>query len=440
MTIRIINISDPAGVAAVAGLKAVLRGGALKAAGESGDLDISKIVGRIIDRVRAGGDQAAAEITSALDQADISPDCLRVPAAVIGRALDQVDQGFVKLIRSVAANIREYQQRILIKAPEPVTRGGRELAVRYTPVDRVGIYVPGGRAMYPSTVLMTVIPAQVAGVREIALASPPTGGEISPLALALAGELGIDEVYRLGGAPAIAALAFGTETIRPVAKIVGPGNAFVAEAKRQVMGRVGIDSIAGPSEVLIIADRTARADWITADLLAQAEHNPGSALLVTTSQKLAEDVAEAIDWQLPLLDRREPVAESLKAYSALIVVPDIAAACELTNDFAPEHLQIVTADDEAVLANIRNAGAVFLGPHTPVAVGDYYAGPSHVLPTGGTARFFGPLSCNDFLKASSVIRYDAASLAADGADVIDFAMREGLTGHAKSVEIRTEEP
>jgi len=300
--------------------------------------------------------------------------------------------------------------------------------------------VPGGRAVYPSTVLMTVIPAQVAGVSQIAIVSPPTSqGQVDPVVLALAGELGVEEVYRFGGAQAIAALAYGSETIRPVQKIVGPGNAFVAEAKRQCFGRVGIDSIAGPSEVLILADQTARPDWLAADMLAQAEHDPGSALLVTPSRKLAQDVAEALEEQLAALSRAEAAGWGIEQYSAILVVPDIEAACQVANEFATEHLQIITADDKAVLENIRNAGAIFLGPYSPVPLGDYYAGPSHVLPTGGTAKFFGPLSSNDFLKASSIVQYDAASLAEDASDVVSFAQREGLTAHARAVQIRQEE-
>jgi len=437
MTVPVIKTGNPAGDAEVAALKEILRGGSLKAAGEAGDLDVSAIVARIIEQVRTGGDLAAAELTSSLDQADIDPAGLRVPEPALRRAHKSADPRFLEVVRSVAANIRQYQQSILVAAPPALRRGGRELAVRYTPLDRVGVYVPGGRALYPSTVLMTVIPAQVAGVGEIAMASPPTGGDINPVALAMAWEFGITEVYRLGGAPAIAALAFGTETIPPVQKIVGPGNAFVAEAKRQVMGKVGIDNIAGPSEVLIIADQTANPAWIAADMLAQAEHNPGSAVLVTVSEDLARQVAGEIDRQLPLLDRRDPTAEAIREYSAVILVGDIQEACELADDFAPEHLQIITGDDQAVLAKVRNAGAIFVGPYTPVPVGDYCAGPSHVLPTGGTAKFSGPLSCNDFMKPSSILWYDAASLAEDAPDVVELARREGLTAHARAVEIRT---
>ena len=341
-------------------------------------------------------------------------------------------------MRRAIGNIRAYQEHILLKSPAALARGGRQLGLRYTPLDRVAVYVPGGQALYPSTVLMTVVPAQVAGVKEVVMFSPPRGGDINPMVLALAAELGIEEVYRLGGAVAVAAAAFGTETIRPVDKIVGPGNAFVAEAKRQLFGRVGIDSIAGPSEVLIIADDSANAAWVAADMLAQAEHNPGSALLVTPSEDLADAVVRQVEEQLAQLERAAMIRPSLEKYSAVILVRDLDQACDTANRFATEHLQIMTTDDEGCLQQVRHAGAIFLGGHTPVPLGDYYAGPSHVLPTGGTARFFGPLSCNDFLKASSVVRYDAASLAQDAPDVGNFAEREGLTAHARTVKIRGE--
>jgi histidinol dehydrogenase len=300
----------------------------------------------------------------------------------------------------------------------------------------VAVYVPGGQALYPSTVLMTVVPARVAGVEEIVMVSPPTGGEIHPLALALAGELGVREVYRLGGAVGLAAVAFGTETIRPVDKIVGPGNAYVAEAKRQLFGRVGIDSIAGPSEVFIVADDSANPEWVAADLLAQAEHNPGSAVLATPDRALAARVIEQVEAQLVDLERAAVTRPSLERYSAVIVSRDLAHACRLADEFAPEHLQIMTRHDQDCLERIRSAGAIFLGHHTPVPLGDYFAGPSHVLPTGGTARFSGPLSCNDFLRVSSLISYDASALAGDADDVVHFASREGLTAHARAVAVR----
>ena len=434
---RIINTSRPSTDPAVAAVRDCLRAGGMTAAGERGGLDVRKTVAEILADVETRGNAALIDYETKLDGAHLKDASLRVGAEEIAAAHASAEPEFLALVRRVIANIGEYQRSIMHQAPAPLRRGGRTLAVRYTPVDRAAVYVPGGRAMYPSTVLMTVVPAQVAGVKEIVMTSPPTtAGDVNPMVLALAGEFGVTEVYRLGGAQAVAAMAYGTATIRPVDKIVGPGNAFVAEAKRQVMGRVGIDSIAGPSEVLIVADRTAKADWVAADMLAQAEHDPGSAVLVTDSRELAEAVSAAIERQLPTLERAAVLRSALDRYSAIIIVPDIDAACATANDFATEHLQIITGDDQAALARIRHGGAIFLGPCTPVPLGDYYAGPSHVLPTGGTARFFGPLSCNDFLKASSVTSYDAASLAADGSDVADFASREGLTAHANAVRIR----
>jgi histidinol dehydrogenase len=279
----------------------------------------------------------------------------------------------------------------------------------------------------------------VAGVGEIVLVTPPgADGRANPLVLALAGELGVPRVLCAAGVAALAALALGTESIPPVDKIVGPGNAFIVEAKRQLFGRVGIDSVPGPSEVLIVADGTARADWLAADMLAQAEHDPGSAVLVTTSVRLARDVVVAIGRQLPTLQRRAAIEKGLAEYSAIIVVSGLRAAADLANHFAPEHLQIIAADQQSVLERIRHAGAIFLGPWTPVPLGDYYAGPSHVLPTGGTARFFSALSANDFLKATSVLCYGRRALQADAPDVAEFARREGFSAHARAVEMRTE--
>jgi len=441
MSVRIIKTDDPLNDAAVAQVRDMLRAGGLTAAA-AGQIDVPAAVARIISDVERRGDQAVIDLTRQLEGVELTPQTLRVSAAEIGTAHAAADGAFMDLMRRVIANIRAYQQSILLEAPAPLKRGGRQLGVRYTPIDRVGAYIPGGSgtgAVLVSSVLMTLVPAQVAGVRQIALVSPPTtDGDISPLVLAVAGELGLDEVYRVSGTPGVAALAVGTESIPAVHKIVGPGSAFIAEAKRQLFGRVGIDSIAGPSEVLIVADQSADATWVAADMLAQAEHDPGSAVLVTYSAKLAEEVKFAIERQIVTLDRLEALRAALERYSAIIVVPDLAAACDVANDFATEHLQIITEDDAAALERIRHAGAIFVGPHTPVPLGDYTAGPSHVLPTGGTAKFFGPLSCNDFLKASSVVSYDAAALAEDADDVCDFATREGLTAHAHAVEIRRE--
>jgi len=438
MTIlKILRPSDPGYPQAINEMRIQLHSGGLVAA-DAGKLDITAIVSDILQQVRVGGDEAAARLTSKFDNAKITRAQLRISQSEIEQAASQVDVEFMALMRKAISNIREYQEHILIKAPAALEKGGRQLGIRYTPLDRVAVYVPGGHALYPSTVLMTVVPAQVAGVKEVVMLSPPRGGDINPMVLALAAELGIEEVYRLGGAVAVAAAAFGTESIRQVDKIVGPGNAFVAEAKRQLFGQVGIDSIAGPSEVLIIADDSVDPAWVAADLLAQAEHNPGSAILVTPSEQLAVAVTEQVEIQLSQLERADITRPSLERYSAVIVVQDLDQACEIANIFATEHLQIMTVDDEVCLRKIRHAGAIFLGRYTPVPLGDYYAGPSHVLPTSGTAKFFGPLSCNDFRKASSVTRYDADSLTEDASDVGDFAKREGLTAHAKAVKIRDE--
>ena len=439
MSVRIIKTDDPLNDPAVADVRDVLRRGALTS-GSGAQIDVPGAVAEIIRDVQQRGDQALIDLTGRLEGVELTPETIRVSASDIASALASAEAEFMALVGRAAANVRQYQQSILHESPPPLKRSGRLLAVRYTPIDRVGVYIPGGSgtgAVLVSSMLMTLVPAQVAGVGQIALVSPPTtNGDISPLVLAVAGQLGLDEVYRLSGTPGLAALGIGTESVPPVDKIVGPGNAFIAEAKRQLFGRVGIDSIAGPSEVLIVADQSADARWVAADMLAQAEHDPGSAVLVTHSAKLAEEVKLAVEMQIVTLDRLEALRAALERYSAIIVVPDLAAACDVANDFATEHLQIITEDDDAAMAMIRHAGAIFVGPHTPVPLGDYYAGPSHVLPTGGTAKFFGPLSCNDFLKASSVLRYDAAALAEDADDVKAFAAREGLTAHAHAIDIR----
>lgn len=445
MSIPIIRYTDADFRRKVDAWRDRLQGPDLLAGGVKGGADVETRIREAIDGVRTKGDKAVAEQTKTIHEAALTPAMFKVPQEDIERAYanrQKENPGFIKVLRRAIANIRRYQESILVRDPNPVVDGGRELSLRYTPIDRVAVYVPGGRAAYPSSLLMTVVPAQVAGVKDIVAISPPdASGKVKEDVLVAAKELGVTTIYRVAGAAGLAAVAYGTETIGKVDKIVGPGSAFIAEAKRQLFGKVGIDSIAGPSEVLIIADDTARPDWLAADLLAQAEHNPGSAILVTPSDKLAVATHKAVYAQLanPSYARSAEAKACIEAFGAIIVVRDLPAACQVANDFAPEHLQIITADDDKVLAGIRNAGAIFLGPCTPVPLGDYLAGPSHVLPTGGTARFFGPLSCNDFLKASSVIRYDAASLAADAADVIDFATREGLTAHANAIRIRNPE-
>jgi len=436
---RIIRSNDPLSHPEVVSFLELLRQGKVTSSGREADVDVREIVSSIIARVKEEGDQALCELEEALDGAKLRPETLRVPEERILSARAEADPAFMDLVGRVRRNVQEYQQAILHGDPPMLKRESRRLGLRYTPLDRVAVYVPGGRAFYPSTVLMTVVPAQVAGVPEIAISSPPTSsGEVHPEVLALAAELGVTEVYRLGGALAVGALAWGTETVKPVDKIVGPGNAFVAEAKRQVFGRVGIDMIAGPSEVLILADETADADWIASDLLAQAEHDPGSAVLVTTSSALADSVKRHLGRRLRLLNRQEALSRAMQEYCLGLVVEDLEAACGMVNAFAPEHLQIWLREEEKALSLLRHAGAVFLGPHTPVPVGDYFAGPSHVLPTGSTARFSSPLSCNDFLKSSSIIQYGEADLRNDGPQIVDFAQREGLTAHAEAVRARLE--
>ncbi len=434
--VRLLDYTNPTFATDVQAMRQLLRGGGLTARSEQESLDVPAIVRGIIDAVAERGDAAVLELTQRFDHVALTEETLRVPDQEIRQAHTECDPDFLALMRRVIANIREYQEHILVRAPDPIVKGGRVLGLRYTPIERVGIYVPGGRAIYPSTVLMTAVPAQVAKVRDIVMVSPPTGGDINPMLLAIAAELGIREVYRVGGAVAIAALALGTSNISAVDKIVGPGNAFVAEAKRQLFGRVGIDSVAGPSEVFIVADNSARAEWVAADLMAQAEHDPGTAILATPSRALAEGVLQALEVQSAQLARKDAILAALSRYSAILVTQSLDAACDLANQFATEHLQIQTHEDARCLERIRHAGAIFIGPHTPVPVGDYFAGPSHVLPTGGTARFFSPLSANDFVKSSSLLRYDAGALTEDAAAIMDFAGREGLTAHAAAVGLR----
>ena len=436
MAIRIIQSSNPTEDPAVRAVRDRLRAGQLTSA-DTGQMDVRSAVRDVIAAVEQRGDQAVVEFTKKFHNVALTPATIRVEPEKIAVAHKATDGKSLELFRRAIANIRAYQESILTPDPDAIGEKGRFLGVRYTPIDSVCVYVPGGKAIYPSTVLMTVVPAQVAGVRRVVMVSPPTcDGDIHPMVLALAGELGVTEVYRVAGVAGLAGLAIGTKACPQVDKIVGPGSAFIAEAKRQLMGRVGIDSIAGPSEVLIVADDTARAEWVAADMLAQAEHDPGSAVLATPSRALATAVAAALEAQLAKLSRAEALRKAIDEYSAIVVVPDIDAACDVANDFATEHLQIVTKDDDATLAKIRHAGAIFLGPYTPVPLGDYYAGPSHVLPTGGTARFFSALSCNDFRKASSIVRYSAKALAEDAPSVAEFANLEGLTAHARAAEIR----
>jgi histidinol dehydrogenase len=340
-------------------------------------------------------------------------------------------------VRRIRDNILEFQSAILHQDREVTRPSGVTLNQRYVPLRRIGICVPGGAAAYPSTVLMTAVPARAAGVREIAVVAPPTPfGANNSDVLATCHEVGVEEVYRIGGAQAVSALAYGVDGIAPVDKIVGPGNLFVALAKKHVYGEVDIDSIAGPSEVVVIADETTRPDFAAADLLAQAEHAPGASILVTWSPVVLEATFAELQKQVATLSRSEQIVQSLQDFGALILVRDAQEACEMTDLIAPEHLHIATDNARQLLTNIRNAGATFLGNHTPVAVGDYVAGPSHVLPTGGTARWAAGLTANDFLRGGSVIQYSPTALQDVAADVRALADKEGLTAHRESVDIR----
>lgn len=396
-----------------------------------------QVVEKICEDVRIEGTPALLRYLKQLDKADLSADQLRVPLSDLAAAHQQADPALLESIRRIRDNVAEFGRAILHRDVTIHPRPGVELTQRYLPLRRVGVCVPGGAAAYPSTVLMTVVPAQVAGVSEIAVVAPPTPfGAYNTDMLATCHELGVTEVYRIGGAQAVAALAYGCDAVPPVDKIVGPGNLFVALAKKRVYGTVDIDSFAGPSEVIVIADETANAAFVASDLLAQAEHSPGSSILITWDENLIDEVEKEIATQLGSLQRSELTLDALNAFGALILVRDEAQACELTDSFAPEHLQIETANPADQIAKIRNSGAAFLGHHTPVALGDYAAGPSHVLPTGGTCTWAAGLSSNSFLRSGSVTQFNQEALKQIAPDVIAVAEKEGLTAHAKSVSVR----
>ncbi len=396
-----------------------------------------EVVNKISQDVRETGTEALLKYNKALDKADLTTEQLRVPLSELEEAHSAADPALLDSVRRIRDNVAEFQQAILHSDVTVQPRPGVTLTQRYLPLNRIGVCVPGGAAAYPSTVLMTAVPAQVAGVKEIAIVAPPTKfGAYNVDMLATCHELGLREVYRVGGAQAVAALAYGCDAIPAVDKIVGPGNLFVALAKKEAYGVVDIDSFAGPSEVIIIADETARADFVAADLLAQAEHSPGSAILITWDEKLIDAVQEELVRQLDLLTRNQLTLDSLEAFGALILVRDQAHACELTDQFAPEHLHIETRNPRDEIARIRNSGAAFLGHHTPVALGDYAAGPSHVLPTGGTCTWAAGLCSNSFLRSGSVTEFDSAALNHIAPDVVRLANKEGLTAHARSVTIR----
>ena len=395
-----------------------------------------QVVERIVADVRERGLPALLEYTNKLDKAELTPATIRVSQQEMSTAHAKADPAFLATIRQVRDNILEFQRAILHQDVE-VQRPGVSLRQRYLPLDRVGCCVPGGAAAYPSTVLMTAVPAMAAGVKEIAVVAPPTAfGANNPEVLATCVELGVTEVYRIGGAQAIAALAYGVEGLPKVDKIVGPGNLFVTLAKKLVYGDVDIDSLAGPSEVVVIADEATRPDYTAADLLAQAEHSPGAAVLVTWSERTLDAVHAELDRQAAVLSRSELTIQSLRDFGCLVLVKDADEACRVTDLIAPEHLHIATNNAAELLAKIKNAGATFLGNYSPVALGDYAAGPSHVLPTSGTARWASGLSANSFLRSGSVIEYDETALKAIAPHVQRLADKEGLTAHRASVDIR----
>lgn len=396
-----------------------------------------QVVERICADVKQQGLGAVLDYSRKLDRAELTADTIRVSAAELAKAHAEADPRLLAAVRRVRQNVLAFQKHILHQDKE-LRHDGVLLAQRYVPLERVGVCVPGGAAAYPSTVLMAALPAQAAGVKEVVVVSPPTAfGANNPVVLATCHEIGIREVYRVGGAQGIAALAYGVAGMPKVDKIVGPGNLFVALAKRHVYGEVDIDSIAGPSEVVVIADDTTRADFTAADLLAQAEHAPGASILITWSEKLLAATAAELDKQVQQLSRCELTLQSLREFGCLILVRDADEACRLTDLIAPEHLHIATENAADLLKKIRNSGATFLGNYSPVALGDYAAGPSHVLPTGGTARWASGLSANHFLRSSSVIQYDEQALKNISADIEYLAQVEGLTAHEQSVALRT---
>jgi histidinol dehydrogenase len=401
------------------------------------DAELMKLVGTIVDDVRTRGDRALLDYTARFDKVELKHSDLRISVEQFQRYALSVDERVVQALRVAIRNVRAFHERQLEKSWTMTAAAGVELGQRITPLERVGLYVPGGTAAYPSSVVMNVVPAQVAGVKRIVVTTPPRTLAENPAVAAALLELDVTEVYAVGGAQAIAALAFGTETVPRVDKITGPGNKYVAAAKKLVFGIVGIDSIAGPTEVVILADETAVPAFIAADLLAQSEHGEdASAILITTSEALATEVGEEVERRLSTLPRREIAAASLQAYGAIIIVEDLAVGCAIVNELAPEHVEVVTRDDEAVAAKIEHAGAILFGAYTPEAVGDYLAGPNHVLPTGRTARFSSPLGVYDFVKRTSLLRYSEAAFRDVAESVAVLAEAEGLRGHARSALIR----
>lgn len=402
--------------------------------------EYEETVNDIIADVRKRGDAAVCGLTSRFDKWAASPDKLKVTEDEIKAAYDQIDDDFIRVIKKAAENIRVFHEKQLRNTWIDLKDDGSILGQRILPIDISGVYVPGGKAAYPSSVLMNIIPAKVAGVRKIVMCTPAgADGMVNPGTLVAADIAGIDEIYKVGGAQAIAAMAFGTATIPKVDKITGPGNIFVALAKKACFGYVSIDSIAGPSEILVLADETANARFVAADLLSQAEHDEmASAILITTSDDLAVKVSEEIDGFVKILDRSEIIKKSLENYGYIFVADNIEDAYYAANMIASEHLEIITKDPYESMTHIKNAGAIFLGQYSSEPLGDYFAGPNHILPTNQTARFFSPLSVDDFVKKTSIISYSEKALEAVHEDIELFAKNEGLTAHANSIAVRFE--
>lgn len=397
-------------------------------------------VNDILVNVRNRGDEALFEYTRNFDKADISESNIVVTKEEIEEAYSQVDEKLLDVIRKALVNIRDYHAKQKQYSWFDSKPDGTILGQKITPLSRVGVYVPGGKAAYPSSVLMNVMPAKVAGVDQIVMCTPPgKDGKVYPTTLVAANEAGVDVIYKVGGAQAIAAMAYGTKSVPKVDKIVGPGNIYVALAKKAVFGFVSIDSVAGPSEILVIADETANPRYVAADLLSQAEHDEmASAILVTTSAELAKQVSDEIDGFTKVLSRSEIICKSLDNYGYILVAESMDEAIEVANDIASEHLEIVTKEPFNIMTKIRNAGAIFLGEYSSEPLGDYFAGPNHVLPTNGTAKFFSPLSVDDFIKKSSIISYSREALEPIHKDIESFATAEHLTAHANSIKVRFE--
>ena len=403
--------------------------------------EYEKTVAEIIENIRANGDKALFEYTLKFDKFELTKDNIRVTRDEIDAAYKELDAEYVEVIKKAKENIRDYHEKQVRQTFITTKPDGSILGQRIIPIASAGTYVPGGKAAYPSSVLMNIVPAKVAGVEKIVMVTPPgKDGKVNPGTLVAADIAGVDEIYKVGGAQAIAALAFGTESVPKVDKITGPGNIFVALAKKAVYGNVGIDSIAGPSEIVVLAAETPRARYVAADLLSQAEHDElASAILVTTSEELAQKVSDEVDGFLKVLERADIIKKSLDNFGYIFVADSMSDAIDAVNEIAGEHLEILTKNPFETMTKIKNAGAMFLGEYSSEPLGDYFAGPNHILPTNGTSRFFSPLSVDDFIKKSSIICYSEEGLKKVHKDIELFAAKEGLTAHANSIRVRFED-